>query len=194
MSEAAEKKKKAIKSLARMLYSETDMAEDFSELTDGERAHYFDLAEKCFSRIAPIYGLDDPEGQADDAVAQNGRPLHLPEKFIPFRELAIGMTAVLVDRIDNGDGEVEIRVILFRRAEGVFSSLTEPEGRFIPSYCLGMIQGAPGQKPRYSAFREAPILNATDAGVAVFPVEIGSLKNMLLPADPKARKATKRKT
>lgn len=193
MSEATGKKKKALRALAHLLYRETDMAEAFSELTEGEQAHYFDLAEKCFSKIAPIYGLDEQDGLSDDAVAQNGRHFDLPEKAVPFKELSVGATAVLIDRIDDGDGDVEIRAILFRRADGVFSSPTEPEGRFIPSYSMGMIQGTPGQRPRYSAIRATPFLNATAASVAVFPIGIDSLKDMLVPADPKAGKMAKRK-
>lgn len=193
MTEMTGRKRKALKALAHLLYRETDMAEPFSELTQGEQAHYFDLAEKCFSKIAPIYGLDEPGGLMDNAEAQNGRAFDLSEKAVPFKELSVGATAVLIDRIDDGDGDVEIRAILFRRADGVFSSPTEPEGRFIPSYRMGMIQGAPGQRPRYSAIRATPFLSATAASIAVFPVRIDSLNDMLIPADPKAGKAAQRK-
>ncbi len=186
----ADKRERALRAIANTLYADTMMAEPFNDLSPEEKAHYFDLAEQCFAKIESIYDL---KNDADDETAESGQKpikdgiiLALPDKPVPFRDLAVGQTAVLIDRIDDGEGTVEIRVNLYRRAEGVFSSPTEPEGRFIPSYCLGMIQGEPDGSPRYITIRETPILNATSAGAAVFPVDITSLKQVMIPADRKA--------
>lgn len=196
--EQKQKRERAIRAIAKILYAETMMAEDFSELSQGERDHYLDLAEKCFAEVASAYDLNAPDAQPSESSSEkrDAFVLDLSAKAVPFRELPVGAVAAIIDRIDDGDGGVEMRVSLKSRAEGVFASPTEPEGRFIPSYSLGLVQGVPGQFPRYVC-RPAvpPCLNATAASIAVVPVSIpdADFRNgavpfaeIMIPDDPKA--------
>ncbi len=40
-------KEESVETIARLLYRDTDMAEPFSDLSDGEKEHWRDLATRC---------------------------------------------------------------------------------------------------------------------------------------------------
>lgn len=183
-------REKALHAIAKTLYADTMLAEAFDDLFPEEKAHYYNLAEQCLKTVESLYDLHDAQVSTwskSDCLLRSEETLKLPDKPIPFRDLSVGQTAIMIDRLDDGDNNVEIRVSLYRRAAGVFSSTTEPEGRFIPSYYLGMIQGEPDTIPRHTSINDAPALNATSSAAAVFPVDIASLKQIeLIPKDRKA--------
>ena len=51
------KREKALHAMARIAYAETKMAEEFEELSSGEREYYLDLAQQMLDAAQAVYGF-----------------------------------------------------------------------------------------------------------------------------------------
>ena len=110
---------------------------------------------------------------------------HIPR--IPFSQLPVGENGVLIDRFDNGAGDISFRLTMFKRLPGIFSNQYHPEGRFIPSLLYGFIQGPPGEKPVTISYTRQGTVGATSSTALVLPVVVDQLSQILLPTENDVR-------
>lgn len=102
---------------------------------------------------------------------------------IPFSQLPVGAKGLLIDRFDNGAGDVSFRLTLYKRLPGTFSNQYHPEGRFIPSLLHGYIQGPPGEKPISAVCIRQGTFGATSSTTLVLPVTLDVLSHLRLPTE-----------
>lgn len=106
---------------------------------------------------------------------------------MPFSQLSVGENGLLIDRFDDGAGDISFRLTLFKRLPGTFSNQYHPEGRFIPSLLYGFIQGPPGEKPVAMSFNRQGTVGVTSSTALVLPVTLDLLSHVLLPTENDVR-------
>lgn len=100
-----------------------------------------------------------------------------------FKDVPVGDFVVLVDKFGGEDDDLELRLILYRRLDGVFANEHHPEGRFIPAERFGFIQGEPGHPPRYRSVRKDPIKTAVAGLATVLSFPEASLDDIDIPTE-----------
>lgn len=107
-------------------------------------------------------------------------------KRVPLSSLNIGDYYLIPERMDDGNDNVEIRLTLCKKDDGTKTVRLPQETEWQNITRYGIIQGEPGKKPRYSVITEGIKGNCAPS-FPVMPTDITTLKDVIVPADPKAQ-------
>lgn len=110
------------------------------------------------------------------------------QKRVPCSSLLPGQYFIDLERMDDGAGNIEIRLTLFRKEEGTAVVNLPPDRRYMKIRRYGLIQGNPLSAPRYISLSDVGTEGVMPPQHQVIPTTLTSLRGITLPPDHKKQK------